>query len=297
MSALARAFSALWLTGAIILSGAAAAETAQPPPTDARPIAVIYSDKGPSGWSDLPAGAYRVPDTSVIISGHQKGGVLGVMFGALGVLAQSAANSEAGKGSVSDTQDVLRIDVVGDASEITHEALRSEKYSSTFTSAADTGGPTLSVTPYVAITFESDTQVRPFIVLKATLKSGRSGDASRSTRYFCCVGQPLPLTGEGSVTANGGQLLKDLLKHELERAVRVMLDDTANPYPRDEHKLINVEANYPFVRPRMKLRGYELWEDDNTVVVALKASSLVVFSGVQIMDKSAITYEQAAGGK
>src|SRR5213075_2189431 len=87
----------------LIAVNQALAETAQPPQTEARPIAVVYSDKGPSGASDVAMGAYRVPDSSLIISGYQKGGALGLLFGPIGLVAQSAVNSGAAKGSVSNT--------------------------------------------------------------------------------------------------------------------------------------------------------------------------------------------------
>jgi len=51
----------------LIAVNQASAEPAQPPPAGARAIAVVYSDKGPSGASDVAMGAYRAPDGNVAI--------------------------------------------------------------------------------------------------------------------------------------------------------------------------------------------------------------------------------------
>jgi hypothetical protein len=299
MSVLSRALSTLALAAAIMLCGSASAETAQKAPVDARPIAVVYSGKAPSGWTDLPTGAYRVPGTSVVISGHQKASALGVIFaGGLGVLAESAVNSERGKRTVGSVENALQVDIGQAAAEATQNALKSGKYGQRFVLTADPGSPTLTVIAFIVITFVNDTEVRPYVVLKATLKPEPAGESSRSTRYFCCGGQPLALTGDNSLTADGGEPLRKLVAQELETAINVMLDDTSNPYVRDERKLINVEANFPFVRQKFKMKGYEISEDEHTIIFATKnTSSLDTTSGIHVLDKSTISYEPAAPRK
>ena len=272
----------------LIAVNQASAETAAPPQAEARPIAVVYSDQGPSGMSDVAMGAYRVPDSNLIISGYQKGGAVGLLFGPIGLIAQSAVNSGAAKGSVSNTGDALRIDIAQQAVKATQAALTSDRYAQNFTATADPRGPTLTVVPYVVITFKTDTDVRPYVFLKARLNTGRPGDASRSTRYICCVGQAFPLTGEAGLTANGGEPFRKLVEQELETAVKLMLDDVASPYVRDKAKMTHIEAAFPFGRTKLKLKGYILSEDQDSVIVDLPG--IFVFTGVEIMDKSAISY-------
>jgi len=266
----------------------ASAETAQATPAEARPIAVVYSNDGPSGASDVAMGAYRVPGGNLIISGYQKGGALGLLFGPVGLIAQGAVNSEAAKGSVSETGDALRIDIAQQAAKVTQTALASDRYAQKFTATAAAGGPTLTVIPYVVLTFKTDTDVRPYVFLKAKLTTGRPGESSRPTRYICCVGQALPLAGESGLTANGGDPFRKLVEQELETAVKLMLDDVASPYVRDKAKLTHIEAAFPFGRTKLNLKGYILSEDQNSVVVDLPG--IFVFTGVEMMDRSAVSY-------
>lgn len=273
---------------ALIAVSHASAETAQAPQAETRPIAVVYSDQGPSGVSDVAMGAYRVPGSNLIISGYQKGGALGLLLGPVGLVAQSAVNSGAAKESVSNTGDALRIDIAQQAVKVTQTALASDRYAQTFTATAHPGGPTLTVIPYVVVTFKTDTDVRPYVFLKAKLNNGGPSDASRSTRYICCIGPALPLTGESGLTANGGEPFRKMVEQELEAAVKLMLDDVNSPYVRDKSKLTHIEAPFPFGRTRLKLKGYILSEDPNSVIVDLPG--IFVFTGVEMMDKSEVSY-------
>ncbi|MBK7283089.1 MAG: hypothetical protein IPI83_00600 [Sphingomonadales bacterium] len=70
---------------------------ATPAPSSA-PTAIVFSEKGANGMSDLPMGVHRIPDSDVVISGHQGGGGIGMLFGVVGVLVQSSINADAGTG-------------------------------------------------------------------------------------------------------------------------------------------------------------------------------------------------------
>ena len=77
-----------------VLGGCATYDLTKAPPAETQPIAITYSSEGPSGWTDLPLGAYRVPNSDVIVSGHEKGGI-GMLFGVVGVLAQEKRSERA----------------------------------------------------------------------------------------------------------------------------------------------------------------------------------------------------------
>src|SRR5207302_672123 len=61
-----------------------------------------------SGWSDLPIGTYRVPDSQVIISGQQKPGV-GMMFGLVGVALEHSMGKSAGRSAGHGSEEALHI--------------------------------------------------------------------------------------------------------------------------------------------------------------------------------------------
>lgn len=66
------------------LAGAPKATMAAPPSDE--PTQVEFTTDQVSKWTDLPLGTYRVPNSDVIISGHQKGGVAPMLlFGVIGM--------------------------------------------------------------------------------------------------------------------------------------------------------------------------------------------------------------------
>ena len=294
MSQFSRVFAAFWLIAPLILSQSAAAQAqAHAPPTgpaSPQPIAVVYSNKGPSGLVDLPLGAYRPPNSNIIVSGLQKG--VGILFGAAGMLVQGAANSEATKEKVGSAEDALHVDLVQQATDITGDAITSGKYGQAFTSASDPDGPTLTVTPYAAITFVNKEDVVVHVFLKASFKPGRSGP-SWTTRYICCTTQPVRFGGDDGLAANGGQALKDTLAHEIAGAVDLMLHDVASGHTRDPHSALLVETYQPFMGKKWKIKGYKLSEDQTSIVFATMAGNIITFGGVQGIDKLVITPEPA----
>ena len=236
-------------------------------------------------------GAHRIPNSNVIITGHQKGGSLGAIFGVFGMLAQGAANAEAGREAVENFQDGLRFNVAGKAAEMTRAILADDKYGNAFTLSSVVHGGTLSVVPYVVISFVNETDVRPYVVLKTTLTSGTPGSTSRMIKYFCCEGTPLPLAGENGLSANGGEGLKAILTSELETAIHVMLLDRAHAYSRDNQK-ITAEGYIPFVGKKFKAKGYDLGRYKEYFVFEIRGGN--VFAGVHAAEPSALEIKAAS---
>jgi len=273
---------------ALATQALAAQEPAGAAATQAQPTTIVYSDKGPNGLSDLPMGVHRIPESNVIISGHQKGGALGIIFGLPGMLIQSSANAETGTGRVRNVQDDLRFDVTAKAAELTGTILADEKYRQLFTLSPEAhGGSILTVLPYVVITFEGETDVRPYVVLKTKLGTGAPNESPKAIKYFCCEGKPLPLLGENGLAENEGAGLKQLLTSELETAIHVMLQDRSQPYPRDNQKKIAVNGYVPFVGKPFKFKGYDLGRYNDYALVEFRAGALV-FGGVNIAEPSSL---------
>jgi hypothetical protein len=254
--------------------------------TGAPPTTIVYPDKGPSGLTDLPMGAHRIPDSNVIISGHQKGGLLGPAFGIFGMLVQSTANAEAGTKAVENVQDGLRFDVAAKAAEMTGAIVAGDTYQQSFTLSPSAGGGTLSVVPYVVITFISETDVRPYIALKTTLSSGSPGESSRMIKYFCCEGAPLPLSGEGGLSEKNGERLKEILTSELETAIHVMLLDRSRTYSRDNRAKVSAEGYLPFVGKKIKVKGYDLGQYNDYLLFEIRGGN--VFAGVHVAEQSSL---------
>ncbi|NPC56050.1 hypothetical protein [Caenimonas soli] len=95
------------------LAGCASFEFAKPAPAQQQPLTLKVSGEELSGWTDLPIGVYRIPQSHVIISGHQKGQGAGLLFGLIGVAVAHAANASSGADAVKSAEEQLRIKLTG----------------------------------------------------------------------------------------------------------------------------------------------------------------------------------------
>ncbi len=281
------------LTSAALITGCASFEKTKPAPSVGQTIAVDVTAEELSGWTDLPTGTYRVPNSQVIVSGHQKGGAAGVLFGVLGVMVQGAINSSIGAQSVKDVEDALRIDLTASAGEASRELIASGRFGTTFSATPEGASAVLTVNTALIATYVSDTDVRPYVLLKASLRDANAKDAKWSTRYIASLGDARPLGGEGGWTSDGGQALRSVAQVNLRRAVEVMLADVASPYARDDQRLTAVQGGFPFVKQRLQTVGYQLAEDDASIVFIPKLGDVLVFAGVNVMDKTVTTYHPA----
>jgi hypothetical protein len=281
-------------TASLLLGGCASFNRAKPAPHESQPMKVQFTTTDLSGWSDLPMGTYRVPDSQVIISGHQKGGAgPALLFGVVGMAVQSAVNSNAGKNTTKDAGDALRISLTSQAQGVADAMIAGDPFAKSFSSDANPAAPTLAVSSAVIMTFVNDTDVLPYVVLKATLTEPKATAPKWTTRYIASAGLPRPLTGDHSWTSDGGKELRSTSTVELQRAIRFMLLDVASPYPRDDNKLTMVQGHFPFIKQRLETVGYELAEDQQSISFVPKLGDVMVFSGVNIMEKSATLYRAA----
>jgi hypothetical protein len=279
------------ILGVALASLAAPPLLAQTPPdstTAAKPPLSLFIDgKGPNGMSDLPMGVKRIPDSNIVVSGHQKGGALGMLFGVVGVAIQSAANTDAGGKRTNDIQDALRFDVAGKTSELTANILTEEAFRGAYTLATEESPSAVSVVPYIVLTYVNETDVRPYIVLKTKLEPEASSKKPRTIKYFCCEGPAMPLTGEGSLTDNNGEKLKALLTTELETAVRIMLADRHQPFARNDDARLDINGSLPFVGKPLKWRGWDLGSYKDYRLIEFRGG-IMVFGGVHAVEPGAL---------
>ena len=274
------------IAGASTLAAPAAAapEAGDAPAQAPSPTRIVYVDEGMSRMSDLPMGVHRIPDSNVIVSGHQKGGGIGMLFGIVGVAIQSSANASGGTAKVRNVEDDLRFNATAKATELTQTILADGKFGQRFTLQASDN--MLNVVPYIVITFQNETEVRPYIVLKTKLFTA-ADQSPKAQKYFCCEGKALPLSGPGGLAENGGAGLKALLATELETAIRVMLQDRAQPHTRDKETRITVKGYLPFVGKPFKMKGYDLGKYNDYALIDFP-SGMLVFGGVNIAEPGSL---------
>ncbi len=243
------------------------------------PTAIVFSEKGASGMSDLPMGVHRIPDSDVVVSGYQGGGGIGMLFGVVGTLVQSSINTETGTKKVSNVEDDLRFDVRAKSIEMVNTLVAGEKFRTAYTLTPQPDGSTMTVTPYVVLTFVKKTDdLRPYVVLKTKVATGK--DSGKTIKYFCCEGKALPLA---SLTENSGARLKELLAAELDTAVNVMLLDRSQPFTRNDEAKVSTNGLLPFIGKPMKWGGFDLGSYKDKRLLEFRGG-IFVFSGVNIVE-------------
>jgi hypothetical protein len=272
---------------ALVAQSSGAQEASSPAATAAPPVKIAVSDKGPNGMSDLPMGVRRIPDSDIVVSGHQKGGALGLLFGVVGMAVQSSANTQAGERRTENIQDALRFDVAAKTSEMIGTIMAEAPFQGGYTLTAATDPAALSIVPFVVLTFVNDTDVRPYIVLKTKPGTAAAGEKPKTIKYFCCEGPALPLIGENSLTANNGEKLKALLSSELDTAIRLMLLDRRQPFPRNDDAKLDINGSLPFVGKPSKWRGWDLGSYKDYKVIEFRGG-ILVFGGVHAVEPGAL---------
>lgn len=283
----------------LCLSGCATFENGKVIPTQAKPLSIAVLDEDISAWSDMPIGAYRIPESQVVISGHQqKAGVGMLLFGVVGVALAHAGDSSAGAANVKDTERVLKMRVTAPVDEALRRQLADGRYAAKINAAPGARAASLQVVPTYVLTKVSEQDYLPFLVLKVALPDG-SGNSSPSakpawsTRYISALGKPRPLAGTGSWTENEGAALKEALRVNADRATSVLVEDIASPMPRGQGELTLVQGNYAFANARLQTTGHLLKDDEASIIYIPKLGDIIVFTGVNILDKANVVYRPA----
>lgn len=291
-------FSALneKLTVAIVclsLTACATFERTKPAPAVGGHIAVKVNSAQLSSWSDLPVGAYKIPESDVIVSGHQRANAAGLLFGVVGLGIAHAANSNSSAAGVSNAEQILRIKLTDQARSEIESTVSQQPLMAKFNEQSAVAQ--LDVSPALLLSYVSDIEVRPYVILKAVLGSAGK-PAVWETRYFAASGGAKPLEGPGSWTADDGKELKSVIAANLRQAVNVMLHDVAEPYVRDDTQMTIIEGDFPYIKQRVQMLGYKLTEDEKYIAFVPKIGDAATLSGVTVLDRSAVVIRPAKPG-
>jgi hypothetical protein len=264
-----------------------------PPISQSHPIVVNFTNQGLSATRDIPMGAYRIPNSQVVISGYQKGGI---NFGLInGIVAVSPTSSGGLKeiAAAKASQQALAISLTSLAPPVLRTMLESGTFSEKYTLAQDPSAPVLSIGGAIVLMFENESRVRPFVALNAELTGPGGTRVLWTMRYAASTGAPRPLTGDGSWTVDGGAALQSTVTLEMQRALSAMFTDISSPFVRDRHSKTTVQGYFPFIKGRFQVIGYLLGEDANSIVFVPEVPTTSMLHGVQVMDKSITVFRAA----
>jgi hypothetical protein len=258
------------------------------PPLGDQPVQLMFSDEQLSKWTDLPMGTYRVPNSDVIISGHQKGGAAPfLLFGLIGMAVQNSINAGNAKEAQASAEQALTFTIDEESNAKLAAALAANPaYASRYTNGAT--DPRLEIQGSVVLSFARDQDVLPYVILRVKLMGKGGKDKLWTTRYIASRGARRPLTGDGSWTADGGAPLRAKVSELLDIAINTVLADIANPMPRDEGSLITVHGWLPHVNKPIEVIGYKLKEENGQLYFLPKLGTTIVFAGVNVLDTDSV---------
>jgi hypothetical protein len=288
----------LVLFASLGLGGCATFDRMSPPPEAKQQINISVSTELPSRMSEMPTGVYQIPDSVTYVSGHQTGAGIDVLFGALGVLIAHAANESKAKGMLAGVESKLKPDMTASTKALLVAKInehRLEKAMAVVDGPPAKGATSVSLLPYVVLTYVSDTVARPFVVLKASARDA-SGSEIWWSRYISAVKETRPLAGENGWSGNDGQPFKQAVMRALASATDVAVRDIGGKVNRSASKDVKLKAKYVFMQEDYELAGKLVERNGNTVVFIPQIGDVVVFAGVNIFEKDLVQLTESAPG-
>ena len=259
------------------------------PPPQSELIAIEFSDESFSTLLDMPMGVYQVPNSQVIISGHQKVRSIESIIGPSGFNLKTAENADSEDSAIH----ILKLNLTESAKYMARDLIADPVLSQSYTYLPAKDAPYLDVKTRVILTFENEELSKPYVVLHAALKTGGTNFIIWQGRYIASSGPAKPVTGEDSWMSDDGEALHANISKNLKTAIEVMMRDVASPYPRRANKLVSVKGHYPYVGPQLQIVGYHLDEDANSLTFLPKLGSSMVFAGVNVVDKETVSFRPA----
>ncbi len=259
------------------------------PPPQSELIAIEFSDESFSTLLDMPMGVYQVPNSQVIISGHQKVRSIESIIGPSGFNLKTSESTDSEDSAIH----ILKLNLTESAKYMARDLIADPVLSQSYTYQPVKDAPYLDVRTRVILTFENKELSKPYVVLHAALKAGGTNFIIWQGRYIASSGPAKPVTGEDSWMSDDGEALHANISKNLKTAIEVMMRDVASPYPRRAKQLVSVTGHYPYVGPQLQIVGYHLDEDANSLTFLPKLGSSMVFAGVNVVDKETVSFRPA----
>ncbi|MGY2490054.1 hypothetical protein [Cupriavidus sp. CP313] len=274
------------------LAGCATFHNAEPFPKEQQQMTVDISKELPSTWSEMPTGVHVVPNTRLFVSGHQAGQGASILFGPLGVLVGSAINAERGKSLLGDDKALASHDLVSATEQLVKEGIAADGAGKLRYGPATPSTAQLTLMPFGVLSFINDTDVRPYVVVKTTLKDA-SGTQVWSTRYISASAEAKPFTGDNGWFKDDARPLKLAFEQSLKRSIDVMLRDVAGKTQRDTAKWTYVGGQYAFVKQPLKVKGNMVVDEPDYIAFTPRLGDVIVFTGVNIFDRKIVSITDA----
>jgi len=281
------------LGGLVVLAFAVAATgcshaLSQPMPAASGRLALAVTREQPSKTNDMPLGVHQIPDASVYVSGHQGAIGVGMLFGLVGVAISHAAAQSTGESKTEAVAQQLRLDVAEMAERAVAQAMALREDDERLALATPAPGGRLELAPFLLLNFVGNDQVRPWVVVRATMKDPKGGETWK-TRYFACGDDRRPLAGpDGWAPGEGGEPLRAAAESSLRAVLDVFFRDVAGQLERGKGKAATIKGQWPWVKQPLAISAEIVAEIDDLLVVVPKVSDAIVFAGVIIVPRTLV---------
>lgn len=293
-----------------VLTGCSSYGLISAAPEQSRPVVVEFTEGQLLGWTEVPANAYFVPESQLIIVNQPEqvsnvpdtgrpGWVSATMAAAVlmgGGGTGGMVLGGTGKINLEGMEEAARINLTSLATHMTREIINTNQFADFFVTSKAPSLPVLSVFTTVILTYVNDSDAIPFILLKASLSDSSGKSEVWATRYFVSSGKPLPVTGKGSWAELGSAGIESALAPDLKRSINFMLSDISSPKVRNDNELYMIQSRFPYLKGRIQIVGHILDEDSQSIYFAPKIDDSMAFSGIHILDKSVTKYRKAIKG-
>ncbi|MGB8636471.1 MAG: hypothetical protein WCD36_14505 [Rhodanobacteraceae bacterium] len=276
----------------LLLLTACAHEYVKPPPSEHRIIRVEFADSLSAIDKDMHGGTLHVPNTHVFVTGLQSHSMVAGMFGVVGLLVESAFDAQRSKKTVEGTGTSLDLGLPASINRIGQQLIESDQYATDFTLDDNDNGPVLIISSAVIMSFVNESDARPYVLLKARLRGPLAGSTWHG-RYIASKGRPHKFKGLDSWTEDDARQLRPVVAEDLRRALTVLLNDVATPYPRNENHQVTVQSWFPDIEGRAQMVGFGVGAEGGYLLFLPRRSDNFVYQGINILDESVTRHHPA----
>jgi hypothetical protein len=263
---------------------------------DDRRVVIQVQPDGKGAVEDVPVGTYHADFSDLVITGHQVSHVVasGLTNAMVAAAAEQAAYGNAKAAHVEEVEPLLHLTFTDETrADVAHLLAESEAMKARYTTKNVLSLPRLKLATAALLTYTDDGRIQPTIFVKATLTEPNERKPSWENRYFVTTGEPRAIKGPDSWTANEAASLKANLSASLKEAVAVALADVDHATARDKETLSVATVRVPFEKPKVEVLAYRVGEDAQYVSFVPKVGEEHLFAGVNVVEKSAVTWRVA----
>lgn len=248
-----------------------------PTPSAKANVAVVA--KPLSKMSELPVGAYYDDKREIVISGHQKGLGVGMLFGVVGVLVADATNKSSAESRFGASAQSSATDLVALTNAALDQTIAAGKAPQWTTNA---GSAQLQLSPHAVFTVMDSGKARLYAMLSAQVPGVSGSDPKWSVRYF--VRAPGEYTIEGADGWMTQNRFKEAMTAAFVRAVQLCADDCHGKLTGT--KKMKAKGRFAMVNVDFELPVIVVHEDDDTVVGRLAVGDAMIMSGTHALNRS-----------